>query len=205
MIKILNYGNKFQGKQSRISSLVMCEICKKDRIVCKADILRRASNEICRVCANSGEKNPMYGKIGYMRGRTHPPEMIEKFKLSARRGKDSPMFGRKGPLHPMWNPNLTQEDRINRLYIPEFIEWSRKVKERDNFICQITYQRGCELASHHLYCWSKYQEKRFSIDNGVTLAKWVHALFHKIYGKNHNTPNQLIEFKQYLQEALEII
>ena len=39
-----------------------------------------------------------------------------------------------------------------------------------------------------------FPELKFAIDNGITLSKKAHDEFHKLYGKNNNTREQLVEF-----------
>ncbi|WNM55253.1 hypothetical protein CoNPh26_CDS0166 [Staphylococcus phage S-CoN_Ph26] len=54
------------------------------------------------------------------------------------------------------------------------------------------------LHAHHLdgYHWCK--DKRYDLNNGVTLCKDHHFNFHKQYGYKNNTKEQ---FEEYLKHA----
>ena len=41
----------------------------------------------------------------------------------------------KGELHPMWNPNITDEEREFGRNIQGYDEWAKEVKERANYTC----------------------------------------------------------------------
>ena len=72
-------------------------------------------------------------------------------------------------------------------------EWSRKVKERDGFKCQIN---GCEktrLNSHHIIPW-QYKETRTDLMNGITLC-----VSHHTFGKKSAHKNALW-FSNWLRE-----
>jgi hypothetical protein len=107
----------------------------------------------------------------------------------------------KGQNHPLWNPNLTDEERKRQRHYPEYYEWRRNVYHRDNFTCQITGQRGVELEAHHLngYGWAK--NERADVNNGVTLAKNIHKLFHQRYGRSNNTRGQFEAFKEWFLQS----
>jgi hypothetical protein len=43
-----------------------------------------------------------------------------------------------------------------------------------------------------------FSELRFNINNGITMKKEIHKLFHKIYGKKNNTKEQIEKFAEDL-------
>jgi len=79
---------------------------------------------------------------------------------------------------------------------PKFIAWSKKVKQKDDFQCQICFKDNQYLESHHVRNWLDYPSERFNVDNGVTLCKFHHVQFHNLFGKSFNTPEQFSQFKQ---------
>jgi hypothetical protein len=72
--------------------------------------------------------------------------------------------------------------------------WRKGCMERDNYTDAKTGQRGGDLIVHHVNNFSSCRELRTSIENGITLSKESHKLFHKIYGFRNNTREQLLEF-----------
>lgn len=106
--------------------------------------------------------------------------------------------------NPCWNPNLTDEERENGRRIEGLKEWRNEVMIRDNYTCQVTGKHGGNLNVHHLnaYHWDK--EHRTDTNNGITISKEIHKLFHKIYGYKNNTKEQFEEFKQkYINKEFE--
>jgi predicted restriction endonuclease len=83
----------------------------------------------------------------------------------------------------------------NRLTDPKHKKWAKEVKARDDFTCQICGKQGVYLNSHHIYSFAHYKDKRFDVDNGITLCVFHHEMFHKIYGHGANDEFQ---FKQYV-------
>lgn len=101
----------------------------------------------------------------------------------------------RGEDNPNWKGDLVKHERTER-NSHEYRLWRKSVFERDHFVCQccngdsdIRY-----IEAHHIYNWGKYTDKRFDVDNGVTLCKKCHISFHSIYGKKDNTQKQLDEF-----------
>lgn len=90
------------------------------------------------------------------------------------RGSDSPSW--KGGIYPH---NLS----IRRSF--QYKQWAKKVKERDNYTCQICGVNSVYLHSDHIKEFSNYPELRFDLDNGRTLCVQCHR----------NTPNFGAKFR----------
>jgi hypothetical protein len=75
-------------------------------------------------------------------------------------------------------------------------EWRISVFNRDNYCCKKCNLKNGEgktiqLNSHHIENYSSNLEKRFDIDNGITLCKDCHKLFHITFGYKNNNKNQI--------------
>jgi hypothetical protein len=106
-----------------------------------------------------------------------------------------------GENSPVWNHNLTQEERVRGRKFPEYYLWRDAVYIRDNYTCQITGKTNQILNAHHLYGYTANPTLRIEIDNGITLCESIHVFFHHLYGKGKNTPEQFNEFKNRYQSG----
>jgi len=75
-------------------------------------------------------------------------------------------------------------------------EWRRFVFERDKYTCQCCGKVGGDLQAHHIENFSSNEDKRFDIENGVTMCISCHSpsykdSFHSVYGVYNNTLEQL--------------
>ncbi|MBE3649204.1 HNH endonuclease [Paenibacillus polymyxa] len=100
-----------------------------------------------------------------------------------------------GADHPRWNPDLTDEERLQARSYPEYTHWRKDVFFRDGYACvSCGDSRGGNLVAHHVRNYAEYVEGRTDVDNGVTLCETCHVAFHNQYGYTGNTERQLIEF-----------
>lgn len=141
---------------------------------------------------------------------TCSPEVIEKIKQTnlLRYGVENHMKTQKsrerfrGSNNPNWKGGNRKTIRTEREN-PEYRDWRKAVFVRDSYTCQIcgahNYKgRGGTVAiiSHHLDCFKDFPDKRFDVDNGVTLCDKCHNQFHIVCGKR--TTKQ--QFENYLKQ-----
>lgn len=137
---------------------------------CNIEIKRYGNNETCMKC----------------RDFTWGDKISEALK-----GK--PNLKVRGKNHGLWKDGITPIHNKIRGSI-EYKLWQNSVFARDGYTCQKTGTKGCKLAAHHIKNFAQYPELHFTIDNGITLSKESHELFHYIYGKKNNIKEQLTEF-----------
>ena len=129
---------------------------------------------------NNPKNNPMFGK-------SHTEEAKEKMV------KNHPRIS--GKDHHLYNPNLTNKDRIERRGIPKYKQWSKNILNLFNYTCQsCNDSTGGNLVAHHLEGWHWCKELRYEINNGICLCENCHNAFHKIFGYIYNTTKQYVQF-----------
>lgn len=132
----------------------------------------------------------------------------------------------RGPNHPLWKGGPSEVKEYIRKNIRA---WKRQVLIKDNFQCILTKERTHSLVVHHLKSFNTilneasqntgipvlqkladYENEEYiqltnevirlhDVNNGVTLTKEIHDLFHEIYGRGDNTPEQFKEFTRRFQ------
>lgn len=100
-----------------------------------------------------------------------------------------------GENSPEYNHDKPLEERLkDRKYI-EYYEWRKQVYEKDNYTCQCCGDnKGGNLVAHHILNYSEHDNLKIDINNGITLCKNCHKLFHDTYGYTKNNEKQLYEF-----------
>lgn len=232
MIVELKYKSIKYGKKQKTfwKSLVRCDcefhVGNRDRVVGYNNIKNGIGINSCNKCAviiknksnymrkkvslsKMGNKNINWGKKMSLetrikisnanKGKKRTIETRKRMSIAFRGHNHTP----KGDKNPNWNPNLTEKERQARTSDKKNLVWAINVKTRDNFTCQITNQRGGSLISHHLNSYHSFINNRYDLNNGITLSKEIHNIFHLIYGMKNNTAQQFKEFKSYIIETLE--
>ena len=146
-----------------------------------------------------GEKSR--GHIPWNKGKLWPEEIKKRISQTNKRKGIEPAekFIGLGEKHWNWKGGITPENNRIRGWI-EYRLWREAIFARDNWTCQKTGIRGEKLHPHHIKNFAQFPELRFAIDNGITLSEKAHRKFHKEYGKENNTREQLEEF---LKEDLD--
>jgi hypothetical protein len=110
-----------------------------------------------------------------------------------------------GETHYLYNPDLTEEERIIGRKIEGYVEWQQQIYKKFHYTCQVCSQHiKQDGAAHHLYNYKDYPELRLDVDNGILMCGTCHREFHSIYGNKNNIPEQLKEYinSKHQQEAV---
>lgn len=99
------------------------------------------------------------------------------------------------------NSDNEEKHKLARRLNPESLIWKKDVHDRDLWICKIC-NKSKYLQAHHIKNFKNNPQLRYSIDNGITLCKFCHALFHRKYGNKNNTIEQFEEFKKSFSKKL---
>lgn len=81
-----------------------------------------------------------------------------------------------GEKHPLWIKDRSKLKKDSREpFDGQYKCWSMAVKMRDNWKCKIKSDE-CKgrLEAHHIYSWKDFSEKRYDINNGITLCVFHH-------------------------------
>lgn len=100
-----------------------------------------------------------------------------------------------GPNNANYNPSLTDKERNQRDNDNKCRRWAVTIKERDSFKCRISScNSSVNLVAHHLDGYDNHLNKRYDLDNGITLCRDCHIEFHRKYGFGNNTKEQFEEW-----------
>lgn len=103
-----------------------------------------------------------------------------------------------GTNHPFYNSDIPDDKRIKKRHYNATNNWSKRVRERDGWKCVICgYNQKC--VAHHLDSYLAFPNKRYDVNNGVTLCRPHHIDFHKKYGTTRTTRSQFEEYIKFLQ------
>ena len=103
-----------------------------------------------------------------------------------------------GKNNAMYKEDLSEEHRIKTRGIFGYKKWSRQVRERDNYTCQVCGLHTKEpnkLHAHHLESYDTHPELRLELSNGITLCSYCHNSFHNRHKGKKTNREQFIEFQ----------
>ena len=168
----------------------MLKTLTKNCIDCKKEITKPYNESLV-----DWEERHKYCSVGCMdafrKGRSFKHfKQFSKGHIPWNKGMKGVMAGDKSS---QWRGGITPLHIKIRKSI-EGRSWVQSVFARDGYTCKKTGVKGGKLTAHHVLNFSNHPEVRFAIDNGITLSIESHKEFHKKYGKENNTREQLLEF-----------
>lgn len=142
---------KFCSK--KCSALFYGEDKRKQLIELNAKREKATGN--CVVCEKVFFRPPSYAKNTVT---------CSKFCSSIRRSDTQ-----KGELSHLWRGGKTSANGIFRESF-SYDNWRKSVFERDDWRCQICFERGGKITAHHILKFSEHPEYRIDINNGISLC-----------------------------------
>jgi len=180
--------NLIRKKHNKIPMFKNCVICGKQFRVFESTKNRRCCSKTCsgkwRSIYHKGQKASAFKsvqKVCVICGKlfwVDPYHVSTKKTCSKRCFKKLRSITTSGKNNPNYRNGITP--KIIRLrYSQQYIEWRNAVYERDCWTCQQCGQVGRRLQAHHILSFTKYPNKRFEIDNGITLCVPCHQKLHR--------------------------
>lgn len=105
----------------------------------------------------------------------------------------------QGEANPNYRPDLPMEERNGKRGYP-IERWALSVKRRDNFTCQVCGSKE-KLVAHHLNSYASAKDRRYDIENGVTMCRDCHTDFHTNFLENYRVPCNEQDFEEYLLQV----
>lgn len=124
------------------------------------------------------------------------PESREKQRIG-KIGKKNGMYNVLGENHPQWNSDRTNKQRVAERKTVNDSRWRKAVFKRDNKTCRrCGYKGDGIMVAHHIESYMNNKDGRYDINNGITLCKDCHDLYHSNYGWRDSTKEKFEQFKQ---------
>lgn len=184
-------GIKIGNINSKSDISMVKKLCNKKDYLLLTDIIHTCDDTVEYIC----NKHKEYGiQTTSLYGLQHFENNCSMCKR------------KRGENHYNWQGGKSaQRDTIKNSIKYKF--WVKSVFERDEYTCTHCGKTGSEvkLNAHHIENFSSNPDKRFDVDNGITLCEQCHlptykGSFHSIYGVYNNNLQQIIEFNKNYKE-----
>lgn len=177
-------GCEFTVRRTRIDRTVYCSrSCQFARLPqsctkCGVIVPRSKSRKLCSNCSPKHWKSRTHGipqvsckacggsftpRAGY-NVATCSPECHSRWKSNRQKGAQS----------HRWKGGTTKETIRFRKTL-DYKLWRNAVYKRDDFTCQMCFERGGKLSAHHILLFSEREDLRTVVANGITLCWSCHS------------------------------
>ena len=138
--------------------------------VCSVDICRRLS-----YCSSCRKQRGIYNFQCRQCGKNFTKKNIPKAVFCSYACRNKNISERqKGELSHLWQGGRTDKIRLIR-NSADYDNWRKSVYRRDDFTCQMCFQKGGKLSAHHILVFSKFPQFAFDVWNGITLCWSCHT------------------------------
>lgn len=106
-----------------------------------------------------------------------------------------------GPTHPSYKHDMSEEQRQkyrSHRKDNQSVLWKYAVKRRDRYVCRVCGSDKSVVA-HHIESFSKNENSRFDVNNGITLCATCHNKYHNVFMGNNRVPATRKSFLEWLQ------
>lgn len=164
---------KFHSKEVPICT---CQVCKKEFRGTKYN-----ANKFCsRECYEEAHKIKNKNRICPKCKKIFIAKTSED-KYCSWECYDQDRHMPKGEDHWNWQGGKSKEK--DKHDSNEYKTWRVNVYKKDNYKC-IKCGSKKKLNAHHKFSWHFYPEKRYDVNNGITLCEKCHIKIHQKYGYN---------------------
>lgn len=122
--------------------------------------------KFCASCPNRYTKDPDTSNALWLKRRFCS-------KSCALKGNVRTVGKNTGEDNPSWKGGITPINALIRSSY-EMNEWRRQIFKRDDYTCQLCFERGVPIHADHIKAFSQYPELRFELSNGRTLCVPCH-------------------------------
>lgn len=117
------------------------------------------------------------GQVPWIKGKTQTVQHIKnRVQARIKNGTTSKVTSPRQEAHYLWKEDRTQLSKGDEhRNSPAHREWSRNVKNRDEWRCRIS-NHNCDgkLVAHHILSWAEFPDLRYQLNNGITLCHAHH-------------------------------
>lgn len=107
---------------------------------------------------------------GFRKGYQPSPETLAKMRANH--------ADVNGERNPGWRGGTSQNYHPLTRTV-EWRQWARMVRLRDDYTCRTCGLRKTRMDAHHLVSAMDFPERRFDLENGITLCQSCHAKEHQ--------------------------